>query len=126
MGGSEELNMQNEMKNYIFKTITTMKKYNNKKWYIDSDVIPEFQIKTTSINEALLKYKEFVYKEGIINISDNALKTKQKMYVDTIDGSKQVGYVITGQTEILCENYKWSKQYVDLWVRIFTVVDTEF
>ena len=49
--------MQNEMKNYIFKTITTMKKYNNKKWYIDSDVIPEFQIKTTSINEALLKYK---------------------------------------------------------------------
>ena len=126
MDRSEELNMQNEMKNYIFKTITTMKKYNNKKWYIDSDVIPEFQIKTTSINEALLKYKEFVYKEGIINISDNALKTKQKMYVDTIDGSKQVGYVITGQTEILCENYKWSKQYVDLWVRIFTVVDTEF
>lgn len=118
--------MQNEMKNYIFKTTTTMKKYNNKKWYIDSDVIPEFQIKTTSINEALLKYKEFVYKEGIINISDNALKTKQKMYVDTIDGSKQVGYVITGQTEILCKNYKWSKQYIDLWVRIFTVVDTEF
>ena len=40
MDRSEELNMQNEMKNYIFKTITTMKKNNNKKWYIDSDVIP--------------------------------------------------------------------------------------
>lgn len=118
--------MKKELKNYIFKTTTTMKEYNNKKWFINSDVIPEFQVQATSINEALLKYKDYVYKEGIINISDNALKTKQKMYVDTVDGVKQVGYVITGQTEILCENYKWSKQYIDLWVRIFTVVDTEF
>ncbi len=118
--------MENVMKNYIFKTTTTMKEYNNKKWYIDPNTVPEFQIQAISVNEALLKYKEFVYKEGIINISDNAIKTKQGMYVDTADGVRQVGYVITGQTEILCENYKWSKQYIDLWVKILTVVDTEF
>ena len=29
------------MNNYIFKTTTTMKEYNNKKWWVDSDIVPE-------------------------------------------------------------------------------------
>lgn len=118
--------MENVMKNYIFKTTTTMKEYNNKKWWINSDVVPEFQIQATSVNEALLKYKGFAFDKGLIKISDNALKTKQEMYIDTVDGPKQVGYVITGQAEFEYGNYKWSKQYIDLWVEILTVVDTEF
>ena len=49
------------------------------------------------------------------------------MYVDTQDGVKQVGYVITGKTYFEnIDNYKWSKQYIDLWVTILTVVDTDF
>lgn len=87
------------MNNYIFKTTTTMKEYNNKKWWIDSD----------------------------IEISKNALKTKQDMFVDTPDGTKQVGYVITGKSDFEDrDNYRWSTQYIDLWVTILTVVDTEF
>ena len=49
------------------------------------------------------------------------------MYVDTQDGVKQVGYVITGKTEFEDrDNYKCSKQYIDLWVTILTVADTDF
>ena len=49
------------------------------------------------------------------------------MYIDTVDGDvKQVGFVITGKTEFENDNHKWSTQYIDLWVNIITVVDTEF
>ena len=29
--------------NYIFKTTTTMKEYNNKKWWIDGDIISAYK-----------------------------------------------------------------------------------
>lgn len=119
--------MQNEMKNYIFKTITTMKEYNNKKWWIDSNCVPEIRIQAESVNEALLKYKEIVYDKAYISISDDALKTKSPMYIDTADEPKQVGYVITGKASFEDrENYTWSLQYIDLWITILTVVDTAF
>jgi len=41
-------------------------------------------------------------------------------------GEKQVGYVITGLAEFETQNYRWCKQYVDLWVEIVTVTDTDF
>ena len=118
--------MEKELKNYIFKTTATMKEYNNKKWYIDPNVVPDFQVQATSVNEALLKYKDFAYEKGIIRISDNAIKTKREMYADTEDDIKQIGYVITGQADFYYENYKWCAKYIDLWVEILTVVDTEF
>ena len=63
-----------------------------------------------------------------IEISENALRCKNPMYIDTPTGeAKQVGYVITGKTEFEDrENYRWSTQYIDLWVTIITVIDTEF
>jgi hypothetical protein len=46
------------------------------------------------------------------------------MYVDTENGVKQVGYVITGKTEFEDRNnYKWSTQYIDLWVTIHALQD---
>ena len=115
------------MANYIFKTTTTMKEYNNKKWWIDPDSIREMRIQAKNIEDALLKYKYMVFFDARIDISDNALKTKEPMYVDTQDGVKQVGYVITGKTYFEnIDNYKWSQQYIDLWVTILTVVDTNF
>ena len=49
------------------------------------------------------------------------------MYIDTDTGEKQVGYVITGKTDFEDRvNYKWSVQYIDLWVTILTIVDTIF
>lgn len=103
------------MNNYIFKTTTTMKEYNNKKWWIDSDIVPEIRIKAETLKEALLEYQKKVYENSYIEISKNALKTKQ------------VGYVITGKSDFEDrDNYRWSTQYIDLWVTILTVVDTEF
>lgn len=115
------------MANYIFKTTTTMKEYNNKKWWIDPDSIPEMKIQAENLREALLEYKNRAYETDFVKISNNALKNKKAMYVDTSNEAKQVGYVITGKTEFEDrDNYKCSKQYIDLWVTILTVADTDF
>lgn len=115
------------MTNYIFKTKTTMKPYNNEKWWIDSDLISEMRIKAANLKDALLEYKNKAYETGFVKISNNALKNKKPMYVDTSNGVKQVGYVITGKADFEDrDNYKWSEQYIDLWVTILTVVDTDF
>lgn len=116
------------MKNYIFKTTATMKEYNNKKWWIDSNIVGEIRLTAPNVAEALKKYKEKVAEKFYIDISRNALKNKNPMYIDGVDGEAvQVGYVITGKTEFEDrDNYRWSTQYIDLWVTILTVVNTDF
>ena len=103
------------MNNYIFKTTATMKEYNSKKWWIDSGIVREIKVEAENVKQAF-------------EISENALRCKNPMYIDTpTEGAKQVGYVITGKTEFEDrENYRWSTQYIDLWVTIITVIDTEF
>lgn len=115
------------MKTYIFRTITTMKEYNAKHWWIDGNIITEKTIPAESVEAALEEYRELVEYDNCISISRNALKTKRPMYVDLkAGGSKQVGYVITGQADFETENYRWRKQYVDLWVEVITTTDTDF
>lgn len=114
--------------NYIFKTTATMKEYNNKKWYIDGDIVSDMRINADSVENALKIYQERVVEKHGISISKNALKNKSEMFVDTADGNtKQVGYVITGKTDFDKGDYTgYSTQYIDLWVTIITVVDTVF
>ena len=116
------------MKEFIFKTTATMKEYNNKKWWIDSGIVREIRITAENVREALKQYREIVSEKFYIEISDNAIKCKSPMYIDTASGEcKQVGYVITGKTDFEDrDNYKWSSQYIDLWVTILTITDTEF
>ena len=115
------------MKKYIFKTTATMKDYNREKWWIDSGIVREIQVEAENVKQALEKYRAIVEKKHYITISNNAIKNKSGMYVDTATGeTKQVGYVITGKTEFQDDFYKWSTQYIDLWVNIITVVDTDF
>ena len=115
------------MNTYLFKTTATMKEYNNKKWWIDSDVVREIEIEAENVNTALKEYQKEVTEKFYIEISDNAIKNKNPMYIDTDTGEKQVGYVITGKTDFEDRvNYKWSTQYIDLWVTILTIVDTTF
>lgn len=112
--------------NFIFKTTSTMKEYNARKWYIDSGIVPEIRITAANLREALEQYRETVENKHYISISANAIKNKNPMYIDTPDGEpKQVGYVITGKTDFE-SNYKWVTQYIDLWVTILTVIDTDF
>lgn len=46
--------------NYIFKTTATMKEYNNKKWWIDGDIISDMRINADSVENALEIYRERV------------------------------------------------------------------
>lgn len=114
--------------NYIFKTTATMKEYNNKKWYIDGDIVPDMRIDADSVENALEIFRERVGEKYYIDISRNAIKNKSEMFVDLSDGEvKQVGYVVTGKTEFDKGDYTgYSTQYIDLWVTILTVVDTVF
>ena len=115
------------MTNYIFKTTVTMKPHNSKNWWIDSNIITEKYISAENVNEALEKYRKEILEKHYISISDNALKRKEPMYVDTASGeARQCGYVITGKTDFETDYGKWVEQYIDLWVNILTVVDTEF
>ena len=114
------------MTNYMFETTTTMKEDNAKKWWIDSDIIRPIIISAENLKDALQKFVQHC-DDMCIEISNNALRTKNPMYVDTKDGNtKQIGYVITGKTEFNDNYYRWVKQYVDLWVRITEVNDVEF
>lgn len=113
------------MNTYIFKTNTFMKPYNRKKWWISEDYISEMQIQAINVQEALLEYKDSIKEK--VEISNNALKNKQEFFMDDEYGfSKQVGYVITGKTGFETEDYKYIEQYIDLWIEILTVIDTNF
>lgn len=109
---------------YEFKTTTTMKLHNNKKWWIDRNIVAPMIIEAENINQALNIYSTHVRENSYIDISKNALKTKQNMYCECVtDGTtKQVGYVITGSTDFEDTDARsWKKQYIDLWVEICVV-----
>ena len=107
------------MEKYLFKTDTTMKRHNEKNWWINSDCVSNIEVEAGSINEALEKYAEIVDEKYCIGISKNALKTRRPMYIDTKDGRTiQTGYVITGSTEFQKNGGGYSTQFIDLWVEI--------
>ena len=111
---------------YIIKTNATMKEYDNKKWWIDKNIITEKTIVAGSVADALKNYQKEVADRHYIFISDNALKNKEPMYIDTKNGVKQVGYVMTAKTDFSDDYGNWKSKYIDLWVEIITVIDTEF
>lgn len=110
---------------FIFKTTATMKEYNARKWWIDSGIVREIQITADNLPAALEQYREIVEEKHYISISAHAIKNRNPMYIDTPDGEKQIGFVITGKTDFE-SNYKWVTQYIDLWVTVLTVIDTIF
>ena len=109
----EEMNMR-----YTFDTTATMKPYNNKKWYICGDIVRRKTIEAKNLSEALKKYQDEVTNKDYITISDTALKRKSPMFIDTVEGAKQVGYVITGSTDFDDNGRGWVKRYIELWVTI--------
>jgi len=106
---------------YEFKTCTTMKEYNRKKWWIDSGIVREMVIEADDLLSALEKYREKVKDSYYIYISNNALKTKAPMYIDVKNEPIQKGYVITAYTYFEDEYYNDVKQFIDLWIDISTL-----
>lgn len=94
-----------------------MKEYNKKKWWIDSDYVREMRIEADNVLSAVKKYRENVEENYYIGISDNAIKTKEPMYIDVENEPVQCGYIITAYTYF--DNNV--KQFIDLWVEINTL-----
>lgn len=115
------------MDKYLFDTTVTMKKHDNKKWWIDGAIIPLIHLSANNLNEALEKYAEIAKEKYYISISPNAMRKKNNMYVDTKEGeSIQTGYVITGKTSFDNNSGKWIDKYIDLWVNISIVTLPNF
>ena len=112
---------------FIFKTSATMKDYNRGKWWIDEGIIGEKIITADSTAEALDKYVKSVESDNYTTITKNAIKNKEAMYIDNKSGeAEQCGYVITASQDFQDEDGKLSKQYIELWITILTVVPTKF
>ena len=112
---------------FIFKTSATMKDYNRNKWWIDKGIIGEMIITADSTAEALDKYVKSVESDDYTTITKNAIKNKEAMYIDNESGdAEQCGYVITASQDFQDDDGKLSKQYIDLWITILTVVPTKF
>ena len=112
------------MKKYLFKTATTMKEYNNTKYWISNDIIDELVISAENLRAALKVFQEKAEDCGI-SISNNSIKNKGPMYRTDQNGEdRQVGYVLTGKTEIWDQynNIRGSVQYVDVWTEIQELV----
>lgn len=112
---------------FIFKTSATMKDYNSGKWWIDHGIIGEKIITADSIAEALDKYVKSVERYDYTTITENAIKNKKAMYIDNENGeAEQCGYIITASQDFQDDDGKLSKQYINLWITILTVVPTNF
>lgn len=106
------------MTTFEFKPYTTMKEYNQDNYWIMNDIIRPLDITADDLNAALLKFAEHAEESGIY-ISKNALRKKSAMFQDTTEADhRQIGYVITGATDIQKDDYSWSKQFVDIWTEI--------
>ena len=111
---------------FLFHITTTMKPYNRDKWFIVDDYLRETRIKANSLYEALKEFSEYAESNGI-RISRSGIRNRQPMFRDSKDGSsRQVGYVITGKTSFQRDDGGLVEQYIDLWVEILTIVETEF
>ena len=111
----------------IFKTSATMKDYNKDKWWIDRGIIGEKIITADSTAEAFDKYVKLVESDDYTTITKNAIKNKRAMYIDNENGdAEQCGYVITASQYFQDDDGNLSKQYIDLWITILTVVPTKF
>ena len=112
---------------FIFKTSATMKDYNKNKWWIDRGIIGEKIIAADSTAEAIDKYVKSVESDDYTTITKNAIKNKKAMYIDNESGeAEQCGYVITASQYFQDDDGNLSKQYIDLWITILTVVPTKF
>ena len=116
------------MATYRFETTTTMKSYNREKWWIDAQIVRPIEVQADSVTEALNLWRNIMQERDYIEISRNAMRTKNPMYQGYKDGrTEQVGYVITGKADFDKGDYTgYTKQYIELWVHITVVTIPDF
>lgn len=57
------------MNTYRFETTATMKPHNNKKWWIDPDIVRPVEIRAETVREAMMIFRECVETRDYITIS---------------------------------------------------------
>lgn len=62
--------------------------------------------------------------DDFIQVSNNAKKNLSPMYYDDKDGNAhECGFIVKGSTEIMLNDYKWVKKYIDLWVTVSEIIN---
>lgn len=110
------------MKTYLLTTIAYSK---NERFWVDRlSTVTEAHVEAKNLKEALVEYQAHA-KTHYVKVTNNALKTKQKMYQDVKDkegkcvGHQQVGFALNASTEIYDEvKMAWVKVQLELWVTI--------
>lgn len=104
------------MKTYLFSPDIIM---NTSGYWIDRDFIKSQKISSLYVNGAIESFRG-ICKDNGIDISDNAVKTKQPIMVDTKDGkSVQVGFIFKASTETYNDlKRKYVKFRLEIWVEI--------
>lgn len=116
------------MNKYRFETTTTMKPHNNKKWWIDPDIIRPVIIQAENVTDAMQLFRERVESRDYVKISNNAIRHPAPMYIDDASGDAiQTGYVITGKYDFMDdERRRYTEQYIDLWTTIQIITTPDF
>ena len=112
------------METYQFKTSVVP---TTDDFWIDAD--NTYTIEAETLEEALERFYEDLEGGNFINVSNNARKKKEPMYVDDKEGNqRQIGYVIKGSTEVEFGNYlgDFRKKYVDIWTTIKKLESVDF
>ena len=108
--------MKNEKKTYQITTRLYMKDYNQDKFWITSDYVPDVDVDgCASLKEAIEKYREYLDQYGV-EISDHAARNKDQLFDRA---GRQVGYAFTGKTLIADRGADYcGYQYIDVYARI--------
>lgn len=86
----------------------------------------EFDLDTGTVYETFNQVADITSLKNVsMDTLDWWLRTAEPMYVDSDGETKQVGLVITASTDF-SNSCTYSKQYIELWTEILTIVDTEF
>ena len=112
------------MKTYQFNTTVVP---TTEDFWIDAD--DSYTIEAENLIEALEQFYEEIEDNHFINISNNARKRKEPMYIDTKEGNpKQVGYVIKGSTEVEFGSYSgdFRKKFVNIWTEVRELKSFDF
>lgn len=109
---------------YLMKTRTRVKPADSGKWWIDSDYIKDKIIVADSPKEALDRYAEEENNDFRVSISKNAIAKREPMYINTVDGIKRVGWIVTGKTLFDKGDYSgYVDKYIDLCIEIVALED---
>lgn len=79
-------------------------------------------IAAENVSDAKELYFDILSQKYGFEVSKSARKTADKMFVDTPNGSKQIGFVYKAKTQIDV-NCKWVNKYADIWTSIYQLTN---